>query len=298
MKLKLDRLLRRRIRATLMQLKYGEAIRRARHFALFIGYPRSGHTLVASLLDAHEKMLFANGLDAAAYLSSGFNVQQVAALSIWNSLRFTASGRRSNGYDYTVPEGWHGRWGELQVIGDKSGDLFSESLRRDSSILQSVLHNLAGKGKFIHVVRNPYDAISSIASRGGIGLQAASGIFFALCEANARAREAISRSAWMDLHLEDLIHQPESSLHQLCAFLGQEATDSYVAGCRNLILESPRRSSSAMSWDAGLAREVSDQMDAFPWFDGYCFARPERVPAANAPSRQVSVSQRRPSDLR
>lgn len=268
---------RRRIRASLMQLKYGGELRDLRHFCLFIGYPRSGHTLVASLLDAHPRMVFANGLDATQYLARGFSIGQVAALSVWNSLRFTRHGRSSNGYDYTVPNGWHGRWEALHVAGDKSGDLLSDHLRRDPGLLAPALEALAAIGRFIHVVRNPYDCISSISKRGGMDLRAAAAQFFGLCEANVRARKAIPAAAWTDVYLEELVSRPRHTLRSLCGFLGQEVSEGYLSNCAALIFRVPHRSSSSSVWDAGFTREVGERLRAYPWFDGYCLDNARRA---------------------
>lgn len=263
------KLWRRRMRARLMQLKYGAELRGLRHFGLFIGYPRSGHTLVAALLDAHPRMVFANGLDAAQYLARDFSVPQVAALSIWNSLRFTRHGRRSNGYNYTVPDGWHGRWDELRVVGDKSGDLFSDHLRHSPWMLAPILDALAAKGRFVHVIRNPYDCISSLSLRGGKDLRAASRDFFGLCEVNARARQSIGAQAWTDVFLEELIQRPRRSMRALCNFFGEDADSTYLAGCADLVFQVPQRSTRPSSWDAALIREVDERLKPYPWFDGY-----------------------------
>jgi hypothetical protein len=282
------KILRRRIRANLMQLRYADELRNLRYYGMFIGYPRSGHTLVASLLDAHENMLFSNGLDAAHYLAQGFSVQQVAALSIWNALRFTRHGRRSNGYSYAVPDGWHGRWDALQVVGDKSGDLFSYHLQNDAGILDPVIEGLGALGRFVHVVRNPFDCISSISRRNRISLHAAAAEFFGLCDANARARQAIPAVAWLDVYLEDLIHQPGFSIGALCRFFGQQGAEPHLSRCANLILHAPRRASSEAPWDAALVRETGDRMKAYPWFDGYRFDQAWRAaaqPVRNAAPR-------------
>lgn len=269
--------MRRRLRAGLLQFKYRSDLHTIRYFGLFIGYPRSGHTLVAALLDAHDHMTFANGLDAAQYLVHGFSAREVAVLMIWNSLRFTRHGRRSNGYDYTVPAGWHGGWNELQVVGDKSGDLLSDHLRRNPDLLSIVMAKLAARARFVHVVRNPYDCIASISSRGGIGLRAAADVFFELCDANAAARRQIPAGAIIDLRLEDLIAQPRATLNALCAFFDQECSESYFQGCARLIFQSARRSSLSVKWEPELAQDIARRLRAFHWFDGYRFEAPDHA---------------------
>ena len=265
------KLARRRLRAQVLKWRYRQELSALRHYVLFLGYPRSGHTLVASLLDAHPDMLFANGLDAARYVQFGFGVREIAALSIWNSMRFTRHGRRSNGFEYTVNGGLHGGWEKLEVIGDKSGDLFSYRLLDDSALLHEVLDQFSGLGRFIHVIRNPFDCISTMAMRAGIELRAAADEFLALCEANRQAREAIPANAWKDLRLEQLIEQPRLALRELCEFLGVKADDRYLGQCAKLVFPSPHESRRTVDWPASLVAEVSMRIRALPWLDGYRF---------------------------
>ena len=51
-------------------------------YCMFIGYPRSGHSLVGSLLDAHPYMLIAHELDALRYIQVGFSKKQLYHLII------------------------------------------------------------------------------------------------------------------------------------------------------------------------------------------------------------------------
>lgn len=240
-----------------------------RYYSLFIGYPRSGHTLVAALLDSHPNMLFANGLDAVRYVRYGFSVREIAALSIWNSLRFTRRGRRSNGYEYTVNEGLHGAWEKLEVVGDKSGDLFSTRLLDDPGLLEEVLARFSGLARFLHVIRNPFDCISTMAARGGVELRVAAERFLALSGANRRARQMVPAEAWKDVRLEQLIERPEDVLRQICDFLGVHADGMFVGRCRKLIFPAPRESRRAAAWPDALLADLSGRLREFPWFNGY-----------------------------
>ncbi|PSO51862.1 MAG: hypothetical protein BRC34_14235, partial [Cyanobacteria bacterium QH_1_48_107] len=46
-------------------------------YCMFIGYPRSGHSLVGSLLDAHPNIIIAHELNALNFVDMGFNQQQI-----------------------------------------------------------------------------------------------------------------------------------------------------------------------------------------------------------------------------
>jgi hypothetical protein len=265
------KLLRRKIRARAMLLRDAGTLRSLRYYGLFIGYPRTGHTLLASLLDAHPRMAFANGLDAARYFIAGFSVREVAVLSIWNSRRFTLRGRRSTGYNYVVPGGWHGRWDRLEVVGDKSGDLLSARLVQDPGAMAGILEMLGDMGRFVSVLRNPYDTITTMATRAGSGLREASDEFLALCEANERARNQVPAQAWLDVHHEALVAQPRETLRSVVEFFGQSADDAYLDACTKLIFPQARRTRDQREWTGEMRDYVSNSLERYPWFSGYAY---------------------------
>ena len=134
---------------------------------LFIGYGRSGHTLIGSILDAHPDTSIAHELDILYYFKHRYWPWQIYFLILKNSAQFTKRGRGWMGYNYTVPKQWQGRCRRLKVIGDKSG---ARSTRRieefqDFSILEKVIACTGKKLVMIHVIRNPFDNISTMLTR-------------------------------------------------------------------------------------------------------------------------------------
>src|SRR5437016_14440476 len=78
-------------------------------FCLFVGYPRSGHSLVGALLNAHRHAVVAHELDVMRYVTGGYSREEIYRLLLWKDGRFQSKGRSHNGYDYTVPGQWQGR---------------------------------------------------------------------------------------------------------------------------------------------------------------------------------------------
>jgi hypothetical protein len=62
-------------------------------YCMFIGYSRSGHSLVGSLLYAHPNAIIAHELDALKFAKVGFDKHQVYQLLLDNSRRFVRRGR-------------------------------------------------------------------------------------------------------------------------------------------------------------------------------------------------------------
>ena len=94
---------------------------------MFIGYQRSGHTLISSLLDAHPNMVIANDYDIfkrwKSYAAKDKNKQYLFQELYRNSYREAHNGDRSlakctpkTNYKYVVPNQWQGNFnGKIKV---------------------------------------------------------------------------------------------------------------------------------------------------------------------------------------
>lgn len=238
---------------------------------LFIGYPRSGHTLVASLLDAHPNMIFSNGVEPSQYLERGFQFDQICCLYLRQAKRFVKNGSKSNGYRYLVPNQWNGRFSELKVVGDKSGDLLTERLRTNPDLLDKVLREKQVEHKFIHVIRNPFDNIATFSTRNKVSLEQSVAYYFSLCATVTNARQKIEPTHWLDIRHEDLIADTPRWLDRLCEFLGQRATPAYLNDCADIVFKSPRKTRDTVSWSPFLINRVEGEIRKYPFLTAYCF---------------------------
>jgi hypothetical protein len=88
-------------------------------FCFFIGYSRSGHTLVGTMLNAHPEVVIAHELDAVTFVRHGFRRAQLFPLLVQRDQRFGTQGRTWSGYQYEIPGQFQGRYDTLRVLGDK-----------------------------------------------------------------------------------------------------------------------------------------------------------------------------------
>jgi hypothetical protein len=145
--------------------RYRELFAGVKTYCMFLGYPRSGHSLVGSLLDAHPNVIIAHELDVLKHVQARFSTNQIFYLLLENSRKLAARGRGYSGYSYEVANQWQGRFRELHVIGDKKGGGSSTRLHSNPGLLDSLCKTIGIKTKFVHVIRNPYDCITTITSR-------------------------------------------------------------------------------------------------------------------------------------
>lgn len=240
-----------------------------RDFVLFIGYPRSGHTLVGFLLDAHPNIVVASQTSALKYLKHGFGAQQIFHVLVRNSRQVAKTGREKRRYSYSVPHQWQGRYQKLEVIGESTG---LTRLRRNPKLLRSLREKLKGVDlKLIHVIRNPYDNISTMKLRRGESLPDAIQRYFSMCKIVEHLTPQVASGAVHDLKHEDLINNPQNTLKDLCGFVGLSADPSYYSDCASIIFKSSHKTRQDVEWSPELIASVKQQMSRFPFLSGYTY---------------------------
>jgi hypothetical protein len=242
-------------------------------YCMFIGYPRSGHSLVGSLLDAHPNMVIAHEVDALRCLSAGFDGPTIYHLILEGAREFTANGRVWNGYNYHVPNQWHGRYQSLKVIGDKKGGASSLYLLDRPELLDRLRETVPVAMRFVHVMRNPYDNIATISRMHEVDLTVAIDGYFSMTRSVAQVREKVGAEAVFDIYSEDLIAQPQPLIRDLCTFLGQPVDDAYLDDCASIVFKEPRKTRDGAGWTPALLADVRARIAEVPLLQRYSYER-------------------------
>ena len=243
-------------------------------YFMFIGYPRSGHSLVGSLLDAHPNMIVGHELNTLKYILAGFRRRQIYYLLLKSSQAYTERGRDWYGYSYEVPDQWQGRFEKLQIIGDKKGAGSTLALRSHPSLLKRLRKTLNISVKFIHAVRNPYDNISSIYGIVRIArprLEDSIDYYFSLCETVSEIKKQLKSNDMFELRHEAFVDDPENLLIEICSFLGGNAPNDYLKECASIVTKPPRKTRYLPEWDNELIHTVKERMAEFPFLEGYSY---------------------------
>ncbi|MCP3914354.1 MAG: sulfotransferase [bacterium] len=245
-------------------------------FCMFVGYPRSGHSLIGSLLDAHENVVIAHEANILEAVDAG-TTREKLYLGVWeNSWMQAVRTRQETGYSYAVPGQHQGTCTQLRVIGDKKGGRSSTILAERPHLLGE-LRALLGEHRLrvLHVMRNPYDNISTIrtrakekASRPGQTLDAAIDFYFSKCESVAKLRHGLGDD-FLDVRLEDLITDARGVLERCCAFLGVTPSAAYLDACAGIVYRKPNRTRRKVEWPAEAIERVRARIAEFDFLDGY-----------------------------
>jgi len=258
-----------------------DLFREVEALCLFVGYPRSGHTLVGSFLDAHPDAVIAHELDVLRFVYARFLRRQIYAMALANARAAVSRARRAGGYSYAVPGQWQGRFRSIKVIGDKHAESTSVRLHDSPWLLNRLPIGPRQRLRLVHVIRNPYDNIAAIArrireiaphllsARRG-PLPDAVDYYFTLCKTVAWVRNERPGDV-LDVRHETFVADPRYQLDRLCRFVGLAASDEYLQACASVVFESPRRTRMSVEWPPALIHEVADRMRAFPFLEGYTF---------------------------
>jgi|GEM_PF-1447731 len=274
-------------------VKARPVVRTAERFVQFVGFPRSGHTLVGSILDAHPRALISHELDALGLLGKGLSPRLVFSLIHRNSAEFAEQGRNWNGFSYLISGQYNGQGRRLKVIGDKKGDWAVRWFLQDRSLLERTANQVQQRCQWLLVVRHPLDNIATMSLRKGghydrlriaasdpsqfrEGLARRQGIDVAakatdaiiddyalLCAGIEEMKARIAPEDWYEVHYERFIDAPAGGIRDLLGFVGLAADSRFVSDCAALMHKSVNKSRNAVSWDQGQQARVDEMIQSF-----------------------------------
>ena len=263
-----------RVHSRVLRRRYRTDIDGARTFCLFVGYPRSGHSLLGSLIDAHPAAAISHELNVLRLFRRGFARDDILSLILGNAAAMARSGRVARrDYDYTVPGQWQGRWGALAVVGDKKGGLTSIRFAESPGLRRQFEEFIGLPVKYPHVVRNPFDNVATMFRRGAgrLSLADVTGSYLERCRVNQALRDQIGPERMLDVRLEDVVAEPAAVVRKVASFLGLDAPDEYVSACASIVFPSPRRTRDVIVWEGDARHRLEHAIATTPFLAGYAF---------------------------
>ena len=277
-------------------------------FVYFIGYARTGHSIIGSMMDAHPNMIITHEYQMFEGNDSTLKAEDRTKTRLFNhiykhSFQESRAGLRtadrdSKGYSLDVPGAWQGRFQTLKVIGNKFGGGTTFLYGSKPKAVQKFFHDLRTAVQVplaeIYVVRNPFDIISTAAlymghrikyGWKGPRLEASPDDkykntkvleerirgFFRLAHALKEMIETCSLDNVLMLRIEDFIQDPKAVIRKICDHLDLECPLDYVELCYNKTFKEVSRSRDSVYWPERLRESVVQQMSEFPEFVGYTF---------------------------
>lgn len=277
------------IKGKFKALQRQKAFSRVDKFVQFLSFPRSGHSLIGSLLDAHPNAVISHELDAMGLVHKGVSIKSIYGLIEDNSNTFTKHGRFWNGFSYEVKGQPHGQSDNLTVIGDKKGDWAVRWFEKDAQLITKLRNSTDDKIRWILVTRNPLDNIATLSLRKNrtydeVRIQNKSGDSFTaelksrqdsgaiaaavrddmiadyrlLCNTISDMQRELTEEEVLHVIYEDFCSDPIKGLGDICNFLGLESSSDYLQNCSKKITPSLHKSRERVTWSHEQVDEVKN----------------------------------------
>lgn len=253
------------------------SFRNVESYCLFLGYARSGHSLIGAILDAHPNACISMELDVLNLIRLGFSRDQIYYYIFRNSRFFTNVLKNEwTKYSYAIPGQYQGMSKDIRVIGDKKGNRSTMRIGRDSNLMEQLKKITGCKDRYLHVVRHPLDNISTMVTRSLHERREPERKDFEKkifnYFRNVRINHEIIQSGKLEiltLYHEDFIKNPKWELERILDFLNLEPIPSYIESCASIVYKVPHRSRDDILWPKDLKRDVMMQIQDFPFLQRY-----------------------------
>ena len=286
-----------------------EVVSGVRLFVLFVGYPRSGHSIIGSFLDAHPNVVMAHEFHVFRRIRKAnldFSKSQLFNELFKNSYNNRVRSGNNKGYNLTVEGSWQGRYRDrIDVIGDKKGGsnskLYSEWPKLFLQQYKKLQQVISIPIRFIHCVRNPYDIISTMALYRSKSFGSPNStlslinrlqngtlvhetykndtllterIKKQLSYADAvleLSQSLIDRRSILEVHNHKLVSHPEQTILKLCRFLEISCSSDYVKSCASKVFPELSRTRFTVYWSEEAKKMLQERIQKYPFFRKYSY---------------------------
>jgi len=243
---------------------------------MFIGYPKSGHSMIGSMIDAHKNAIISHEFNTLNKIKkSPLHNKQKLFNSIYQHSKKISS-KNKGGNSYLLPTQWNGKiQGDIQIIGDKKGGDTSANLHLgiNTPSFKKLIKIVSKPVKIIHITRNPYDIISSI-YRDIKNIPNPVNYFFNNCNNNKKIIEDIKNDDFIDIlefKNEEFIDDPSKYLSLICNFLELPIYEGYIEDCCSIVYKTPNKSRLNHKWVEKDINHIQKQIKLYPFLEGYNF---------------------------
>lgn len=276
------------------------AIESVEKFVIFIGYPRSGHSIVGSFMDSHPNMIIAHEYPLFMTLlqrrMSKGEIFNVLYKKSYDELITGWRGKmniKNKGYSLAMDGLWQATFDHLKVIGNKHGGAMVQLYRKHPQAFLGAMSYLKAAVKVpihvIHVVRNPFDMIATQAlyvktGTPGVRINASEQdkmndtkflttiAMDMLARVNAAAKLIdVLHVPTLQIRSEDLIRDPVRVMKSICTFVGVSSPEYYLKACQARTYSSSSKSRNTVVWPQSLIDTLHERLIDRPYFQHYSF---------------------------
>lgn len=245
-----------------------------KYYCMFVGYGKSGHTLIGCLLDAHPDVMVSIEADVLGQIAKNkvTDKKEIFEIIHRRSVNFVKNSNYSwTGYSYKVENQYQGKFQNLKVVGDKRGGGSSLYINRQPELLDKLKSIIGRQVKFIHVKRNPFDIVASFKKSSNLSLEALITMFDNMANGTQVVIESENEENIFEFKHEDFLNETEQHLVLICNFLGIDPVEDYIKSCSNIVYDEPHETRHEVKWTNILKEKLQSVIDKYNFLKGYTF---------------------------
>jgi hypothetical protein len=255
-------------------------------FFRFVCSGQCGHTVLAHIIDSHPNAMVSEESRVSTKVAyskwepeHALEVVKKSSKQVMNTYEKWGEVERPWG-SYRNKFGkiteWNGKFEDLKVFGDKHG--WDGILGGNSNLLFKTQRRMNTQMKVIHMVRNPYELISSwylghMSSSRKIDVTTVDKKVDDLIYFTEQLHEVCYERLFPDIllvKLEDLIHYTDDTLDSVFSFLGLDLPGDVLEGAKKVLFNNPREYRTQVPWTRITVKKVKEELiDKYPFFGGY-----------------------------
>jgi hypothetical protein len=234
-----------------------------KYWLAFCGYPRSGHTLVAAILNANPNCMISNQLNI--FSNDKIDMNYIRSYSL-----ITGTWKPTTQVPHVPKQ-------EITIIGDKTGHRTVEILNSLPQRLGMIKSQIGVPMKWIHVVRNPFDNLATWAKLNyeNNKQRSQSQHLNNVIEKYIKLNETIARlrksEDVLTVRHEYVITRMHNTLEEMANFLDISFDPIWRDNVRNTVWKKPRVTRRQIPWTQKQKGIVHDIIDQYEWLKGYDF---------------------------
>ncbi|KAI6646819.1 hypothetical protein LOD99_9218 [Oopsacas minuta] len=285
----------------------GSSVNKLKNFIVFLGYPRSGASIVGALLDAHPHVVLSNEFNPVLRWAKSLSgkAPKFNKLELFRNIKNAAwsdihnyGGTRSKTFNlkyYTldIPGLFQGEYKDyIQIIGDKQDNqLVDYDKGNDEStnfiqLLERFKDFVGYQVKFFHIVRNPYDNIATVllyrlSSRNQVIKSGTTvnrpDILVSVIKQQFVLYEKIQRyidyfgERVLTLNHEDLISNPLLFIKRMCNHMDIYCGEYYLEKASKSVFSSTTKSRHSIDWGQDAKTMVESAIKKYRFLNRYTF---------------------------
>jgi len=238
-------------------------------FLFFLGFPRSGHSIIGALLDAHPNCIISHELNAFSLMSKGFSFYNICSLIILKSKMYSMFNFKRGGYKYQIKDQYQGKVTKLKIIGDKKGggttDLFDKQIIDIDKISKFIPFDY----KSLIVIRNPFDNIATIAIKSfNSNINDALDFYRKKAKTIERLITVLENKHLIVYH-EKFIEEPQKELEKILDFVNLSKDSSYLQSSVEILYDKPNLSREKLKWNQTQINAIKNMMHEISFLQFY-----------------------------